>query len=211
VGLRNPILEDIGTNQRGSSVFVKKSLSGTEHREFRTDQAYFPLSIVHEMFAFSYTDQTNEAQNIVLHVTNSFVSSTPTANAYTAGKWYVNKPVYIHEILGGVNVVMSATEFDCNEEPTNFSGGSTYGFQSTFKSVEWSDDFTWNNILLTNTNTTSSAVIESSLNQFVVSTIVVDSYKAGSMFNASVRFQCFIPIGYADAGVFAEPVDSFSA
>jgi hypothetical protein len=28
----NPILEDIGTNQRGSSVFVKKSLSGTEHR-----------------------------------------------------------------------------------------------------------------------------------------------------------------------------------
>ena len=31
----NPILEDIGTNQRGSSVFVKKSLSGTEHRGYK--------------------------------------------------------------------------------------------------------------------------------------------------------------------------------
>jgi hypothetical protein len=30
----NPKLEDTGTNQRGSSVFVKKSLSGTEHRFF---------------------------------------------------------------------------------------------------------------------------------------------------------------------------------
>jgi hypothetical protein len=63
------------------------------------------------------------------------VSTSPTANAYTAGKWYVNKPVYIHENLGGFNVVMSATEFDGNEELTNFSGDSTYGFQSTFKSV----------------------------------------------------------------------------
>ena len=33
VGLPEPKkLEDTGTNQRGSSVFVKKSLSGTEHR-----------------------------------------------------------------------------------------------------------------------------------------------------------------------------------
>ena len=67
-------------------------LSGSISFEFRTDNAYFPLSKVHEM--------TNEPQNIVLDVTNSFVSTTATANAYTAGKWYVNKPVYIHENVG---------------------------------------------------------------------------------------------------------------
>ena len=108
-------------------------------------------------------------------------------------------------------MVMSATEFDGNEEPTNFTGGSTDGFQSTFKSVEWSDSFTWNDILLTNINTTTGSVIESSLTQFALSTIVVDADKDGSMFNASVQFQCFTPIAYVDAGVSAGPVDSFSA
>jgi hypothetical protein len=64
---------------------------------------------------------------------------------------------------------------------------------------------------LTNTNATKGSVIESSLTQFALSTIVVDADKDGSMFNASVQFQCFTPIGYADAGVSAGPVDSFSA
>jgi hypothetical protein len=135
-------------------------LSGSNSFEFKTDNAYFPLSKVHEMFALNYTDTTNEAQNIVLDVTNSFVSTTATANAYTAGKWDVNKPVYIHEKLGVFDVVMSATEFEGNEEPTNFSGGSTDSFQSTFKSFELSDDLHWNDILLTNTNITSGSVIE---------------------------------------------------
>jgi hypothetical protein len=39
----------------------------------------------------------------------------------------------------------------------------------------------------------------------------VESDKAGSMFNASVQFQCLTPIWYADAGVSAGPVDSFFA
>ena len=77
--------------------------------------------------------------------------------------------------------------------------------------VEWSDSFTWNDILLTNTNTTTGSVIESSLTQFALSTIVVDADKAGAMFNASVQFQCFTPIGYSSAGVSAGPVDTFSA
>jgi hypothetical protein len=51
------------------------------------------------MFALNYTDMTNEPQNIVLDVANSFVSTTATANAYTAGKWYVNKPVYIFRVV----------------------------------------------------------------------------------------------------------------
>ena len=53
------------------------------------------------MFALKYTDTTNEPKNIVLDVTNSFVSTTATANAYTAGKWYVNKPVYKDRVLTG--------------------------------------------------------------------------------------------------------------
>lgn len=186
-------------------------LSGSIYFEFKTDNAYFPLSTVHEMFALHYTDTTNEPQTLVLDVTNSFVSATATANAYTAGKWYVNKPVYIHENVGGFSVVMSATEFDGVNEPTHFTGSSSDGFQSTFKSFEWSDDLHWNDILLTNTNTTTSSVIESSLTQFTLSTIVVDADKAGAMFNASVQFQCFTPIAYADAGVSAGPVDSFSS
>ena len=76
-------------------------LSGSIYFECNTDNVYFPLSTVHEMFALHYTDTTNEPQSIVLDVTNSFVSTTATANAYTAGKWYVNKPVYIHENVGG--------------------------------------------------------------------------------------------------------------
>ena len=87
------------------------------------------------MFPLNYTDTTNEPQNIVIDVTNFFVSTTATANAYTAGKWYVNKPVNIHENVGGFNVVMTATEFDGNEEPTNFTVSSTDGFQSTFKTL----------------------------------------------------------------------------
>ena len=39
----------------------------------------------------------------------------------------------------------------------------------------------------------------------------MDADKAGAMFNASVQFQCFTPIGYSSAGVSAGPVDSFSA
>jgi hypothetical protein len=39
----------------------------------------------------------------------------------------------------------------------------------------------------------------------------VDADKAGAMFNASVQFQCFTPIGYSAACVSAGPVDSFSA
>jgi len=113
-------------------------------------------------------------------VTNSFVSTASTANAYTAGKWYVNKPVCIHENEGGFNVVMRATECGGNEEPTNFTRSSTGGFQSAFKTFEWSDDLDWNDILLTNTNTITSSVsvIESSLTLFSLSTIVVDADKA---------------------------------
>jgi hypothetical protein len=74
---------------------------------------------------------------------------------------------------------MSATEFDGNEEPTNFTGSSTNGFQSTFKSFEWSDDLNWNHILLTKTIATTSSVIESSLTQLALSTIVIESDEAG--------------------------------
>jgi hypothetical protein len=38
-------------------------LSGSIYFEFRTDNAYFPLSTVHEMFALNYTDTTNEPQS----------------------------------------------------------------------------------------------------------------------------------------------------
>jgi hypothetical protein len=54
-------------------------------------------------------------------------------------------------------------------------------------------------------------IIELSLTQFALSTIVVESDKTGLIFNPSVQFQCFTPIGYSDAGVSAGPVDSFSA
>jgi hypothetical protein len=100
-------------------------LSGSISFEFRTENDYFSLSKVHEMFSLNYTDTTKEPTNIVLDVTNS---------------------LYIHENVGGFNVVMSATKFDGNEEPANFTGSSTNGCQSTFKSFEWSDDLHWNNI-----------------------------------------------------------------
>jgi hypothetical protein len=142
---------------------------------------------------FKLHGYNKRTQNIVLDVTNSFVSTASTANAYTAGKWYISKPVYIHENVGGFNVVMSATEFDGNEEPTNFTGCSTNGCQSTFKTFEWSDDLHWNDILLTNTNTITSSVIESSLTLFALSTIVVDADKAGKCsmprFNLRVSFR----------------------
>jgi hypothetical protein len=174
--------------------------------EFKTDQAYFPLSNVHEKFALNYTDQDSTTQEIVLDVTNSFVSTTSTSSNYTAGKYYINKPIYINDNVGEFNLVMGASEFDGVSEPTDFTGSDTSDFSSTFKSMEWSDDFTWNDTLLTNTNTSSGDVIESSLTTFTLDTFVIDSDKDGSIFNAQVQFQCFTESGYSEAGVSAGAV-----
>jgi len=179
--------------------------------EFKTDQAYFPLSNVHEKFALNYTDQDSTTQEIVLDVTNSFVSTTPTTSNYTAGKYYINKPIYINDNVGEFNLVMGASEFDGVSEPTDFTGSDTSDFSSTFKSMEWSDDFTWNDTLLTNTNTTSGNVIESSLTTFTLDTFDIASGKDGSIFNAQVQFQCFTESGFSDAGVPAGPVIEYSA
>jgi hypothetical protein len=174
--------------------------------EFKTDQAYFPLSNVHEKFALNYTDQDSTTQEIVLDVTNSFVSTTSTSSNYTAGKYYINKPIYINDNVGEFNLVMGASEFDGVSEPTDFTGSDTSDFSSTFKSMEWSDDFTWNDTLLTNTNTSSGDVIESSLTAITLDTFEIDSDKDGSIFNAQVQFQCFTESGYSEAGVSAGPV-----
>ena len=179
--------------------------------EFKTDQAYFPLSNVHEKFALKYTDQDSTTQEIVLDVTNSFVSTTPTTSNYTAGKYYINKPIYINDNVGEFNLVMGASEFDGVSEPVDFTGSDTSDFSSTFKSMEWSDDFTWNDKLLTNTNTTSGNVIESTLTTFTLDTFEIASGNDGSIFNAQVQFQCFTESGYSEADVTAGPVIEDSA
>jgi hypothetical protein len=135
--------------------------------------------------------------------TNSFITIQAEANAF---KWKGQKLISVGHNTNDFQVRFKTIDFDGKTEPTDFTGST-----STLQTLAWSDDFTWNDIYVTNTNTTTNSVIESTLTEFLLTEKVVSSEESGTIFNVNVQFQCFTEDAFADAGVSEGPLAFDSA
>ena len=182
------------TNQLDKGFYL---MSGSVVFEYLQSKP-FPLSKVHEMLVLDYLTTDGSTKQLVIDLNNSFGTTNGSSHDYVAGLWHINKLIYIDENVGSFKCVMVASEFDgANEEVILDDTSAT--------SVVWRDDFAWDDVLLTNTNTTTDAVIEDSLTLVQLGEDI-EVVSEGSVFNVSVQVQCFTEVGYADAGLSAGPV-----
>lgn len=176
--------------------------------QYDNTEGGIPSSAFHNSLDTYYSDSADVGSPPFYHegdvdTTNSFVTIQEEANAF---KWQGQKLIYVEHNTKDFQVRFKTIDFDGQTEPIDFTGSS-----STLQSLAWSDDFTWNDIYVTNTNTTSGNVDESTLTEFQLTEKVVSSDESGAIFNVNVQFQCFTEEANADAGVSEGPLAYDSA